>query len=81
MTTDIKWKKDGVLELPRARISPQKGDESILSIGNVEEGDSGDYSCEASNEAGIMSRSTVKITVKLYAPNEKSQGKFYYYNT
>ena len=78
MTTDIKWKKDGGLVSPRASISQQEGDKRILSIENVEEVDSGDYSCEASNVAGIVSRSTVEITVKLYAPNEKSQGIFHY---
>ena len=65
VTTDIKWKKDGGLVSPRARISPREGDESILFIENVEEGDSGDYTCEASNEAGIVSRSSsVEISIR-----------------
>ena len=64
VTTDVKWKKDGVLVSSRARISPRKGDKNILFIENVEKGDSGDYTCEASNEAGIISHSSfVQITV------------------
>ena len=64
VATDVKWMKNGVLPPPRARVSPLKGDKSVLSIEKVVEDDSGEYSCEASNEAGIVSRSFVKITVR-----------------
>ena len=69
VTRDIKWKKDGELVSASPRISLSEGDKSILSIENVEKGDSGDYSCEASNVAGIMSYSSfVEIAVggKIY---------------
>ena len=62
VTSQIKWKKNGASEIPRAEIGPRVGDESTLHIANVEPSDSGDYSCEAHNKAGTMS-STVKITV------------------
>ena len=64
VTTDVKWMKNGVLQSPRARVSPLKGDKSVLFIEKVAEDDGGEYSCEASNEAGIVSRSFVKITVR-----------------
>ena len=65
VTTDIKWLKNGALVSSRAHVSPRVGDKSILSIEKVVEDDSGEYSCEASNEAGIVSRSpSVKITVR-----------------
>ena len=63
VTSQIRWKKNGASEIPRAQISPRVGDESTLQIANVVPGDSGDYSCEAHNRAGTMS-STVKITVR-----------------
>ena len=64
VTTDIKWMKNGPLESPRVRISPRQGDKIILSIEKVVESDSGKYFCEASNEAGIVSRTSVEIKVK-----------------
>ena len=63
VTLQIKWKKNGASEIPRAQIGPRVGDESTLYIANVEPGDSGDYACEAHNRADIVS-STVKITVR-----------------
>ena len=59
---EVKWKKNGSPVTSRARIS-QKGDRSTLVIKNVETVDSGDYSCEAHNEAGFMS-SAVEIKVR-----------------
>ncbi|KAL9959877.1 hypothetical protein ACROYT_G033247 [Oculina patagonica] len=64
VTTHIKWLKNGVLVSPRARVSPRVDDKSILSIEKVVEDDSGEYSCEASNEAGIVTRSSVEIEVR-----------------
>lgn len=65
VTKAIKWLKNGVLVSSRARVSPREGDKSILSIEKVVESDSGEYSCEASNEAGIVSRSeSVEIQVR-----------------
>ena len=65
VTTDIKWLKNGALVSSRAHVSPRVGDKSILSIAKVVEDDSGEYSCEASNEAGIVTRSSsVKIEIR-----------------
>ena len=60
----IEWKKNGASITPKARIS-LSGDKlkSTLVIKNVETGDSGDYSCEAQNQAGSVT-STVKIKVQ-----------------
>ena len=58
----IDWKKNGASITPKARIS-LSGDNSTLVIKNVETGDSGDYSCEAQNQAGSVT-STVKIKVQ-----------------
>ena len=63
VTSQIKWKKNGASEIPRAEIGPRVGDESTLHIANVVPSDRGDYSCEAHNRAGTMS-STVRITVR-----------------
>lgn len=63
VTLQIKWKKDGASEIPRAEIGQRVGDESALHIASVVSDDSGDYSCEAHNRAGTVS-STVKITVR-----------------
>ena len=60
-TAEVKWKKNGSPLTPRARIS-QNGDKSTLVIQKVVIDDSGDYSCEAHNQAGFMS-STVEIKV------------------
>ncbi|KAL9959875.1 hypothetical protein ACROYT_G033244 [Oculina patagonica] len=81
VTTNVKWMKNGVLVSQKAHIGLQEGDKSILSIEKVVEDDSGEYSCEASNEAGIVSRSSVQIKVR--APNVNSSGdggslKWYY---
>jgi len=64
-TVAIKWKKNGDEVIPRAQIDTRVYDKlSKLSIAEVVEGDSGEYSCEARNTPGIVSRSTVKINVK-----------------
>ena len=63
VTLNIKWKKNGASEIPRAQIDPRVGDESTLHIENVVPDDSGVYSCEAHNMAATVS-STVKITVR-----------------
>ena len=60
-TAEVKWKKNGSPVTSRARIS-RNGYKSTLVIENVESDDSGDYSCEARNQAGFMS-STVEIKV------------------
>ena len=62
-TSEIKWMKNGASVSPRADIS-DKGDKSTLVIENVETGDSGDYSCEALNQAGSVQSSTVEIKVR-----------------
>ena len=62
-TSEVKWQKDGVSVSSRANIS-QIGDKSILVIKNIKTSDSGDYSCEAHNQAGFMSSTTVEINVK-----------------
>ena len=61
-TAEVKWKKNGSPVTSRARIS-QDGYKSSLVIENVVGDDSGDYSCEAHNQAGSMF-STVKIKVR-----------------
>ena len=63
VTLNIKWKKNGASDIPRAQISPRTGEEITLYIEHVVQDDSGVYSCEAYNVAGAVS-STVKITVK-----------------
>ena len=63
VTLNIKWKKNGASDIPRAQIGPRIGDEITLYIENVVQDDSGVYSCEAYNMAGAVS-STVKITVR-----------------
>ena len=63
VTLNIKWKKNGASDIPRAQISPRVGDERNLYIEKVVPDDSGIYSCEARNMAGAVS-STVKITVR-----------------
>jgi len=61
-TAGIKWKKSPGLVIPRAHIR-NTGDKSTLVIEKVETGDSGHYSCEAHNQAGLDS-STVEIKVR-----------------
>ena len=63
VTLNIKWKKNGASDIPRAQISPRVGDERNLYIEKVVPDDRGIYSCEARNMAGAVS-STVKITVR-----------------
>ena len=64
-TVAIKWKKNDDDVIPRAQMDTQVDNKlSKLFIGNVVEGDSGEYSCEALNRQGIVARSTVKINVK-----------------
>ncbi len=53
-TLEIKWKKDGASEIPRAQIDKREGI-SILSIPKVVTSDRGEYSCEAHNKAGYRS--------------------------
>ena len=61
-TAKVKWKKNRSPVTSRARIS-QNGYKSTLVIENVVSDDSGDYSCEAHNQAGSMMSSTVEIEV------------------
>ena len=64
-TVAIKWKKNDDDVIPRAQINTRVDIKlSKLSIVEVAEGDSGEYSCEARNRPGIVARSTVKINVK-----------------
>ena len=64
-TVEITWKKADDARITRAEIDTQVDDKlSKLSIAEVVEGDSGEYSCEARNRPGIVARSTVKINVK-----------------
>ena len=63
VTLNINWRKNGAVDIPRAKIGQRVGDESTLYINNVVPDDSGVYSCEAHNMAGTVS-STVKITVR-----------------
>lgn len=63
VTLNIKWKKNGASNIPRAQIGQRVGDEKTLYIEKVIPDDSGVYSCEAHNMAATVS-STVKITVR-----------------
>ena len=64
-TVAIKWKKNANDVIVRAQIDTQVDNKlSKLYIAEVVEGDSGEYSCEASNRWGTLARSTVKINVK-----------------
>jgi len=64
-TVAIKWKKNGDEAIPRSQIDTRVDDKlSKRFIEDVVEGDSGEYSCEARDRPGIVTRSTVKITVK-----------------
>ena len=81
MTLNIKWKKNGASDIPRAKIGPRVGEEITLYIEKVVADDSGVYSCEAHNMAGTAS-STVKITVRgkpcgkcLTAPKDTKNNK------
>lgn len=61
-TLQIEWKKDGASEIPRAKFDKREGI-SVLSIPKVVTSDSGEYSCEAHNQAGQRS-STAKVKVE-----------------
>ncbi|XP_068691081.1 hemicentin-1-like [Montipora foliosa] len=61
--SQIKWKKNNVLKIPRANIT-ENGDSSILVIEKVEVSDSGEYSCQALNKAGSAS-SSVDIEIRV----------------
>lgn len=61
-TLEIKWKKNGASEIPRAQIDTERVGINILSIPKVETSDSGEYSCEAHNKAGFRS---FPVTVKV----------------
>ena len=63
VTLNIKWKKNGASDIPRAQFGPRIGKEKTLYIEEVVTDDSGVYSCEAHNIADTAS-STVKITVR-----------------
>ena len=63
VTLNIKWKKNGASDIPRANIGARVGEERTLYIEKVVPDDSGVYSCEAHNRAGAVS-SIVKITVR-----------------
>ena len=60
--TKIRWKKDGDSEISRAKIHEKEG-KSVLSIKEVEASDSGNYSCEAQNAAGIRS---AHVTINVF---------------
>ena len=62
-TVEVKWKKNGSPVSPRARIS-RDGDRGRLVIENVRSDDSGVYSCEAHNQAGVTVSSTLEIKVQ-----------------
>ena len=61
-TKEIRWTKDGVAVIPRAKINPI-GNTSTLVIEKVLTTDSGEYSCRAINNAGSAS-SSVNISVR-----------------
>ena len=68
VTSQIKWKKNNVLKIPRANIT-ENGDSSILVIEKVEVSDSGEYSCQALNKAGSASSSVdIEIRGKILSP-------------
>ena len=62
-TVEIKWKKNGVLVTSGANIKKQGIRTSTLVVEEVDISDSGNFSCEAHNQAGFMS-STVEIKVR-----------------
>ena len=64
-TVKITWKKDEHSMGQNADIDTRLDDKlSKLVIADVVEEDSGEYSCEAHNRAGIVAYSTVTIYVK-----------------
>ena len=63
-TVKVIWKKDDTVN-PRTQIDTQLDHKlSKLVVERVVEGDSGEYSCEAHNQPGIVDRSAVKIIVR-----------------
>ena len=64
-TVNIKWQKDGESLKERAVIDTRLDErKSKLIITEVEEEDSGEYSCEVSNKPGTAARSSVTLDVK-----------------
>ena len=64
-TVNIKWQKDGESLQERAVIDTRLDErKSKLIITEVEEEDSGEYSCEVSNKLGTAARSSVTLDVK-----------------
>ena len=64
-TSQIKWKKNDVSIIQRAKSS-KDGNRSILVIERAEVFDSGKYSCEALNKAGSASSS---VDIKIMGKN------------
>ncbi|XP_068691047.1 inactive tyrosine-protein kinase 7-like [Montipora foliosa] len=75
VTSQIKWKKNNVLKIPRANIT-ENGDSSILVIEKVEVSDSGEYSCQALNKAGSAS-SSVDIEIRGLQEQRPAIGWYY----
>ena len=64
-TTTITWKKDGNSITERAVIDTRLYEKtSKLTLTEVVEEDSGEYSCEASNKLRNVARSVVTVDVK-----------------
>ncbi|PFX18046.1 Tyrosine kinase receptor Cad96Ca [Stylophora pistillata] len=76
-TVNIIWKKDGESFKERAVIDTRLDEtKSSLVITKVVEEDSGEYSCEASNQLGTVVRSSVTLDIKEApaAPSSSSLG-------
>ena len=64
-TISIMWKKDGDLITEKAVIETRLDEEnSKLTLTEVVEEDSGEYSCEARNKPGTVAHSVVTVNVK-----------------
>lgn len=72
-SNDAKWKKDGASKIQRAKIDIEEG-KTIITISDVETGDSGKYSCEASNKAGNR---FADARVKIMAGNLLNRNAFF----